>query len=186
VTAASSWARWTKKGKIKAIDLTVDHKPDMPEERKRIEAAGGVVLFDGGWNHRVYAKKKDARGKRYPGLNMSRAMGDLRGFHDAGISAQPDVSTRTLTSADATVTSVDIDPAADKFVMLCSDGVWEFLPSQQVVEKVAEFATNEATAAAEAIAEMAWRLWIQELGGNVVDDITCVIAHLHVPPPALA
>jgi len=167
-----------KKGKLKSVDLTVDHKPDMPEERKRIEAAGGVVLFDGGWNHRVYAKKKDARGKRYPGLNMSRAMGDLRGFHDAGISAEPDVATRTLTSSDATVTTIEVDPAEDKFVMLCSDGVWEFLPSQQVVEKVSEFATNEATQAAEAIAEMAWRLWIRELGGNVVDDITCVIFHL--------
>jgi serine/threonine protein phosphatase PrpC len=172
-----------RRGKLTAVELTQDHKPDKPEERKRIEAAGGVVLFDGGWNHRVYAKKKDARGKRYPGLNMSRAMGDLRGFHDAGISAQPDISTRTLLSADATVTSVDIDPAVDKFVMLCSDGVWEFLPSQQVVEKVAEFPSNEATQAAEAIAEMSWRLWIQELGGNVVDDITCVIAHLN-PDPA--
>lgn len=176
-----------KKGKLKSVDLTVDHKPDMPEERKRIEAAGGVVLFDGGWNHRVYAKKKDARGKRYPGLNMSRAMGDLRGFHDAGISAEPDVATRTLSSPDATVTSIELDPAEDKFVMLCSDGVWEFLPSQQVVEKVSEFATNEATQAAEAIAEMAWRLWIRELGGNVVDDITCVIFHLfprETPTPA--
>lgn len=60
-----------------AVDLTIDHKPDLPEERARIEKNGGVVIFDGGWNHRVFAKgKKDARGKRYPGLNMSRAMGD--------------------------------------------------------------------------------------------------------------
>merc|ERR1719401_2792735 len=75
-----------------ATDLTVDHKPDLPEERARIEKNGGVVVFDGGWNYRVFAKgKRDARGKRYPGLNMSRAMGDLSGFNDAGISCIPDV-----------------------------------------------------------------------------------------------
>merc|ERR1719221_1739544 len=80
-----------------ALDLTVDHKPDLPEERARIEKAGGVVLFDGGWSYRVYAKgKRDHRGKRYPGLNMSRSMGDLSGQHDAGITAAPEVNKRTM------------------------------------------------------------------------------------------
>merc|ERR1740121_2999756 len=74
-----------------AVELTQDHKPNQPEERARIEAAGGRVIYDGGWNYRVYAKNH-----RGPGLNMSRAMGDLVGFFHAGISASPDVQTHNV------------------------------------------------------------------------------------------
>jgi serine/threonine protein phosphatase PrpC len=166
-----------------AVDLTIDHKPDLPEEKRRIEAAGGQVLFDG-WNHRVYAKgKKDARGKRYPGLNMSRAMGDLKGFHEAGISAEPDVQARSLKSfagapgAEPKVTAVDLDPSVDKFVILSSDGVWEFISSQEAVQMVGAFPAQEAAQAAEHLAVTAWDRWMQELEGEVVDDITAVVAH---------
>merc|ERR1719210_2616438 len=87
----------TTSHKWRAVDLTIDHKPNLPEERARIEKAGGMVIFDGGWNYRVYVKgKRDARGKRYPGLNMSRSMGDMAGSYDAGISAVPDVNRRAI------------------------------------------------------------------------------------------
>jgi serine/threonine protein phosphatase PrpC len=181
-----------------AVDLTIDHKPDLPEERARIEKNGGVVVFDGGWNYRVFAKgKKDARGKRYPGLNMSRAMGDLTGYHDAGISASPDVSKQILptepttgtapppeeepsglTSCEPSVKTVQIHPETDKFLLLCSDGVWEFIASQAAVQEVARFKTSEATNAAEHLASQAWQRWIAEMDGQVVDDITVVLIHL--------
>lgn len=44
-----------------AIDLSVDHKPEDPEEKARINAAGGVVTQEGRVND---------------GLNLSRAIGD--------------------------------------------------------------------------------------------------------------
>lgn len=187
-----------------AVDLTIDHKPDLPEERARIESNGGVVVFDGGWNYRVFAKnKKDSRGKRYPGLNMSRAMGDLTGFHDAGISAVPDVLKHLLTEPAApksdptkgpvsppgeveggrerspskpSVTSVDLNPN-DRFLMLCSDGVWEFLKSEDAVNEVTKFKAQDAMAAAEHICQLSWRQWISAMDGQVVDDITAVIIH---------
>lgn len=70
----------------KAIELTEDHKPNLPKEKARIEKGGGRVVFDGFWNHRVFA-----RGQRYPGLNMSRALGDVVAHQEAGLSAEPDV-----------------------------------------------------------------------------------------------
>jgi len=189
-----------------AVDLTIDHKPDLPEEKQRIEKNGGVVVFDGGWNYRVFAKgKKDSRGKRYPGLNMSRAMGDLTGHHDAGISAAPDVSKqfvtavpdgsggdakdgkdkpkadkddKGITSASPSVSSHCIHPENDKFVLLCSDGVWEFIASQVAVQEVAKYKTGECGAAAEHLASLAWESWISEMDGMVVDDITVVLVHL--------
>merc|ERR1740121_22906 len=59
---------------VEAEDLTVDHKPDLPSERTRIESSGGRVLFDGFYNHRVFSKNG-----MYPGLNMSRAIGTRSG-----------------------------------------------------------------------------------------------------------
>ncbi|CAE8651763.1 unnamed protein product, partial [Polarella glacialis] len=62
----------------------------------RIEEAGGQVRFDGCWNHRVYVT-----GKRYPGLNMSRSLGDLAGFNNAGISATPTIQRWALVNPDS-------------------------------------------------------------------------------------
>lgn len=222
----------TESDTLEAHDLTVDHKPNDPKERARIEANGGHVVFDGFYNHRVYAK-----GKRYPGLNMSRALGDLLGYYDAGISSDPDVKSHdvataqkadkaaksdpagqsetaegtnivpnavpeaaenggreklaleqpdadgaarplTSTSSDPEVHSVQLDPAVDLFVLLCSDGVWEFMSSQEAVEVCAKFPQSKAMQAAEALSKSAWDAWQQVMGGCVVDDITALLVHL--------
>lgn len=194
------------KTKWQAKDLTIDHKPDLPEERARIEKAGGIVLFDGGWNYRVFAKgKTDSRGKRYPGLNMSRAMGDLNGFHDAGISAVPDVNSQVVRTAPPqpvpqegakengeetqvqsrpsygsstpSVSQHSVDPDVDKFMLLCSDGVWEFINSDRAVQEVANYSAENATQGAERLAQLAWDSWIRQMDGQVVDDITALVVH---------
>jgi len=211
---------------VQAVDLTIDHKPDLPAERARIEKAGGIVVFDGGWNYRVFAKdKKDSRGKRYPGLNMSRAMGDLNGFNDAGISCIPDLSKHevemsspkspkkpledpaavpqdpddsvlrdagsattarptlepSLSSASVStpsVSSLNIDPSIDKFLLIASDGVWEFVTSEEAVQEVACFQGNQAGAAAEHLAALSWERWMIQMEGQVVDDITALVVYL--------
>merc|ERR1719276_672563 len=101
---------------LEAVTLTRDHKPDLKDERARIEKAGGRVVFDGYANHRVYAKNG-----RYPGLNMSRCLGDLLGHSDAGCSCLPEVLERDVTPDD-------------HILMLCSDGVWEFMLPQEAAE----------------------------------------------------
>jgi serine/threonine protein phosphatase PrpC len=153
-----------KNGKYTGQKLTTDHKPNLPEERKRIEKAGGRVVFDGYANHRVYAKNG-----RYPGLNMSRCLGDLMGHADAGCSCEPEVSTRTLVKED-------------EILLVCSDGVWEFISEQEAVDMVANHkkAGVAAMQAAEHLAKEAWDRWIQEEGGAVVDDITVVLVYLDV------
>lgn len=146
-------------GKLVGSKLTRDHKPDLPDERKRIEKAGGRVVFDGYANHRVYAKNG-----RYPGLNMSRCLGDLLGHQDAGCSAEPEVNT------------IPLQPE-DEILLVCSDGVWEFLEPEEVVD-IVNVAPKEAQQAADKLAKVAWDRWIQAEGGSVVDDITVILIFL--------
>merc|ERR1719387_1006053 len=74
-----------RKADGKTDDLTEDHKPNLPKEKERIEKSGGRVVFDGYYNYRVFAKAG-----MYPGLNMSRAFGDVVAHKEAGLTAEPE------------------------------------------------------------------------------------------------
>ena len=148
---------------FQVFDACRDHKPDIPEERERILSMGGVVIkppMD--VNHRVYVK-----GFRFPGLAMSRALGDLIGYHRAGISAVPEIH------------EFDID--GDESLILCSDGVWEFFSSSDAVSLIDnELKANDSLHmhAAEKLCKVSWDKWMEEEKGAIVDDITAIVAHL--------
>lgn len=57
----------------KAVRLTEDHKPNLPEETARIKKNGGQVEFQACW--RVVLQKSGVRPK--VGLAVSRCLGDL-------------------------------------------------------------------------------------------------------------
>lgn len=108
-----------------AIDLSIDHKPDVEAERVRIEKAGGFVT-----------------GGRVNGcLNLSRALGDfdfkanpnIEPYLQA-ITAYPDILIETL------------DRNQDQFVILACDGIWECLTSQAVVDFVRSRLTSDPPA----------------------------------------
>lgn len=107
-----------KKGdKYQAVELSVDHKPELPEERQRIEKAGGFV--------------EDNRVKGI--LNLSRSLGDLEyksdsslALKDQMITAMPDVRVHKLA------------PGETNFLILACDGIWDCLTSQEAVECVGD------------------------------------------------
>lgn len=162
---------------VTAQQLTRDHKPDLKDERARIEKAGGRVVFDGYANYRVYAKN----GAKYPGLNMSRCLGDLKGHSDAGCSCEPEVKT------------IQMDERSH-VLLLCSDGVWEFITPQEAIDIVCcqtkpyllqdknSNPWDDPMKGAENLAKAAWDRWIKEEGGAVVDDITVVLIFLKPKP----
>mmetsp|Transcript_79010 Transcript_79010/g.180755 ORF Transcript_79010/g.180755 Transcript_79010/m.180755 type:complete len:411 (-) Transcript_79010:221-1453(-) len=159
-------------GGLKAVDLSIDHKPELPDEKKRIHANGGQVRknpYD--VPHRVYVK-----GERYPGLAMSRALGDLVGYLHAGISAEPTVTCRPVRRGKDNDVVTPGEPAGrDQFILVCSDGVWEFLSSQQAVDICSAFPREKSSEAVECLCKKAWDRWMQEELGRVVDDITALI-----------
>uniref|UniRef100_A0A7S2U5W4 PPM-type phosphatase domain-containing protein n=1 Tax=Lotharella oceanica TaxID=641309 RepID=A0A7S2U5W4_9EUKA len=151
--------RRTKEGKYAAIGLSEDQKPDNPEEQKRILAAGGRVEPLPGMPgedcgpHRVWLRNVDV-----PGLAMSRSIGD-KISQRVGVISVPEIKTHELTGDD-------------HFIVLASDGVWEFMENQEVVSFVGERLSDLKTASVE-LAQRANEKWKQN--EEVIDDITCVI-----------
>mmetsp|Transcript_94632 Transcript_94632/g.187496 ORF Transcript_94632/g.187496 Transcript_94632/m.187496 type:complete len:384 (+) Transcript_94632:59-1210(+) len=160
-TAVLGRYRQGKKQELEAIVLTRDHKPGLQDERARIERSGGRVVFDGYANYRVYAKNA-----RWPGLKLSRCLGDLKSHLGCGVIAEPEV------------TELQIAPN-DHVVLLCSDGVWEFIRPDEAVRLVSEYSPSQAMVAAERLAKEAWDRWILEESSSVVDDITVLLVYLH-------
>mmetsp|Transcript_9508 Transcript_9508/g.18397 ORF Transcript_9508/g.18397 Transcript_9508/m.18397 type:complete len:453 (-) Transcript_9508:1638-2996(-) len=144
-----------------AIPLSIDHKPDDPLERARILKHGGRVepimnedrSFVG--PARVWLKTENV-----PGLAMSRSLGDVVAAR-VGVSATPDVKAHRLTKDD-------------KFLLLGTDGLFEFMTNESIVELVSPFvATKDAEGACECLVKEATHRWIDL--GPIVDDITVVL-----------
>lgn len=141
-------------GKIISQALTKDHRPDLPEEAKRIEDCGGEVRRIADGPCRVFKK-----GMNYPGINMSRSIGDFVS-REIGITSEPDIM------------SWDIEDNFEAFV-ICSDGVWEFVSGQEVADISAKCA-GEPKKVAERLATFAWMQWKERISDHV-DDITVVV-----------
>jgi serine/threonine protein phosphatase PrpC len=147
-------------GLFKCIELSEDHAPDRPDERRRIEKAGGVIKrLPGDVPFRVFLK-----GKSYPGLAMTRSIGDVCG-EEAGIVPLPEIRRYKL------------DPKKQSFLVLASDGVWEFLSSEDVVAIVSQFDSTTTQEAVDAVVEAAIGKW-KQFCPFAIDDITCIISWL--------
>ena len=71
----------------------------------------------------------------------------------------------------------------DKFIVIASDGVWEFLSNEEVAQIVLPFfEKRNAESAAEALVRESYLRWRQE-EDDIIDDITCVIIFLDVKLP---
>jgi len=98
-----------------AMDLSVDHKPEDAEEARRIRRAGGLV---------------DSDGRICGGLNVSRAVGDWRYKNNDTLPLECQ-----LVSPLPDVKEVALEPT-DEFLMICCDGIWNSLESQEAVDFV--------------------------------------------------
>lgn len=75
-----------------------------------------------------------------------------------GVIARPEIESHTIDEAD-------------RFIIMGSDGVWEFITSQEAVDIVAEAATPQE--ACELLLAESDKRWRNE--EEVVDDITALV-----------
>ena len=146
--------------KTSIYNLSHDFKPDLPEEKKRIYKMGGVVeqMLDMN-GMRAGPPRVWGVGKSYPGLAMSRSLGDFKGKR-YGIISLPEII------------EVNLDENT-KYIVICSDGVWEFLSNQNVMEIGNEFyEKNDVAGFTKNLTETASNIWEQK--DVIVDDITAV------------
>jgi len=165
----------SSEGELEVTALTLDHKPDDPEEQRRIESYGGYVRPEQTEPYynpsRVFANRSQPQ--LGPGLSMARSLGDLTADL-CGVIPTPTVSHRHLLPTD-------------QFIVLASDGVWEFLENEDVAAIVMGFRSrgeSASTAARFIIAKaaMAWKLEEEDYR----DDITAIVIYLSPELPCLS
>ena len=144
----------------KVIPLSIDQKPDDPEESKRIIENGGEISQfeeDGEKSGPFRVWKK---GEVYPGIAMSRSIGDLIAS-TLGVIPEPKFLEE----------KIDKDT---KFIVVASDGVWEFLDNDTVKDIVMPYyEKNDPNGACKELIKKSTEWWNKE--DIVVDDITVVI-----------
>ncbi|CAI2726938.1 unnamed protein product [Schistosoma spindalis] len=98
-----------RKGKV--AFATVDHKPVNPNEKQRIQNAGGSVIIQ-----RVNGS-----------LAVSRSLGDyaFKAAKDLG-------PTEQLISPEPEITVVDRDKDLDEIIVLACDGIWDVLTNEEL------------------------------------------------------
>lgn len=140
-----------------AIEMSNDHKPELPEERSRIEKAGGFV--------------DDNRVKGV--LSLSRALGDLEYKNDSSlapkdymITAVPDVRRENVSNADET-----------PFLIIACDGIWDCLTSQEATELVDSLITkkDKVSQVVEVMFDKILAPDIASSGGIGCDNMTCIV-----------
>jgi len=159
----------------KVIKATTCHKPDEgSEERARVERMGCEVRTkvhdDGFVDERVVLEGYD-----FPLLAMTRSFGDLA-VKEHGVTAEPEVL------------RWDVSEYEDCFLLIASDGVWEFLTPEEAAAIVgASLQANggsggsAADAAVGDLLKAARAQWEKHEGKNhYCDDTTVVLAPVTV------
>ena len=145
----------------KVFPLSYDCKPELPNERKRIYARGGIVerAYDPYYGetgpYRVWGRGEDA-----PGLAMSRSIGDM----DAkrfGVIPNPQIVEYTI-------------DYFTKYMIMASDGIWEFISNEQAMKLSNKYyLRNDCSSICHELARKAISLW--EKNDYVIDDITVLV-----------
>ena len=153
--AGDSRAVISKKGKAQA--MSIDHKPSLPNELKRIEKAGGWV----------------SDGRILGNLNLSRGLGDSEYKMDPKLkpeeqimSNMPDIKVESLTK--------DVD-----FIVMACDGIWDCMTNQEVVDFFSEKFKNHPN---QKISSMIEELFDQIIAPDIYtdtgvgcDNMSCIV-----------
>ncbi|RID81101.1 hypothetical protein BRARA_A03707 [Brassica rapa] len=150
----------SEEGSLTAVQLTVDFKPNIPQEEERIIGCNGRVfcLEDEPGVHRVWQPEEES-----PGLAMSRAFGDYC-IKEYGLVSVPEVTQRHISTRD-------------QFVILATDGVWDVISNEEAIDIVSS--TAERPKAAKRLVEQAVKAWNKKRRGIAMDDISAVCLFFH-------
>jgi len=166
---------------LRAEALSIDQTPFREDERQRVRRCGARVLtmdqIEGyrDINEQNFGSEEDDDGDpprlwcqdgAYPGTAFTRSIGD-QVAERIGVFAEPELLRRELAKED-------------EFLLIASDGVFEFLSSQAVVDIVVQY--DDALEACHALVSEAYRLWLQYEVRT--DDISVILVRFKDLQPA--
>lgn len=120
--------------KLQALEVTQDHKPELPKEKERIERLGGSVMKKSGVNRVVWKRPRLTHNgpvrrstviDQIPFLAVARALGDLWSYDF--------YSGEFVVSPEPDTTMVTLDPKRHRYIILGSDGLWNMMPPKNAV-----------------------------------------------------
>jgi serine/threonine protein phosphatase PrpC len=144
--------------------LSFDHKPDSELEKERILNNRGRIETYVDDNGQHYGPQRVwLRNGNVPGLAMSRSFGDMVA-HSVGVISEPEIIEYSMLEED-------------KFIILASDGIWEFITNKECVDFVKDYYfKKDIKGAINCLYKEATKRWI--LKEEVIDDITLIIIFL--------
>jgi serine/threonine protein phosphatase PrpC len=146
-----------------ALEISKDHKPNRKDESEKIVAAGGRIdTHENGGPLRIYFKDQNL-----PGLAMTRSIGD-KISREIGLTAVPEIIEKKLT-------------INDRFIIIASDGLWEFISSREAVEIVSKYwQQGQSDICCEKLLKESVNRWNNN--SVSVDDITIIVIFLDIQP----
>mmetsp|Transcript_26628 Transcript_26628/g.87303 ORF Transcript_26628/g.87303 Transcript_26628/m.87303 type:complete len:355 (+) Transcript_26628:109-1173(+) len=152
-------------GAVRSANLCVEHKPDVATEAERIVSHGGRIQSFMHQGEAIGPKRVWIMEEDIPGLCMTRAFGDKLA-RTVGVTSDPEVTSRRLT-------------AEDKYLVLCSDGITEFITDDELVKMIHAGVVEESgdytpQQACEEIMQEARKRWKEE-EDQVIDDCTILV-----------
>ena len=146
-------------------NLSRDHKPSEEDEKNRIISNGGRVepnkdeFGNGRGPLRIWMKEEDI-----PGLAVSRSFGDELA-HKIGVINEPEIKEYVFLNED-------------KFFILASDGLWEYISSEECVDIIKDYyLKNDIEGAINFLYKESSKRWIME--EDVIDDITLILIFMN-------
>ncbi|XP_076832972.1 protein phosphatase, Mg2+/Mn2+ dependent, 1Da isoform X2 [Brachyhypopomus gauderio] len=157
---------------LRAEEVTQDHKPELPKERKRIEALGGSVIKKSGVNRVVWKRPRLTHNgpvrrstviDQIPFLAVARALGDLWSYDfysgEFVVSPEPDTAV------------IKLDVKRHRYIILGSDGLWNMVSPQEAVSICQEtdrararcLRTKEHVCSAHELVSSALQRWNQRM-----------------------
>ena len=146
------------------INLTRDHKPKEEDEKKRILEKGGKISKEKDqFDNKIGIARIWKKDGGDIGLALTRSFGDEI-LSKVGIICEPEIKEFILDKND-------------KFIIIGTDGLWEYIPSQECVDIVKDFyLNNDIQGAVNYLFKESSKRWIMEQ--DVVDDITIILIFL--------
>ena len=160
---------------LRALPLSRDQTPYRKDERVRVRKCGARILsldqmeglepISDDWGDVNLGEEIDEGGDpprvwspngEYPGTAFTRSLGDMIA-EELGVYAEPEILSRDII-------------AQDKIIVIASDGVFEFLTNQSVIDMCAKF--KDPLEACKAVVAEAYELWLQYECRT--DDITMI------------